>query len=190
MFSPRDDVHDQAAREPDVPRVLQPRLPLAVGDQQPHQLDHLPAAEPRLPLGGPSIYLLPVHVVGNTDLKEQSLDAFEVGYSGVVGDGRAIVSAAFYLNWLKNDILFTQPPGGVYTAANPPSNWPLPPDLHRRPGPAGRVPPSRFTYLNFGKSTSQGLELGVNAFVNQYVIVFANYSYQSEPDPKDFDSPS
>ena len=36
-------------------------------------------------LGGPSTYLLPVQVVGNTDLEVQSLDAFEVGYSGVVG---------------------------------------------------------------------------------------------------------
>ena len=29
-------------------------------------------------------YLLPVSIVGNPDLREQSLDAFEVGYSGVV----------------------------------------------------------------------------------------------------------
>ncbi len=79
------------------------------------------------PLGGPSTYLLPVNIDGNTDLEVQSLDAFEVGYSGAVMNGRAIVSAAYYMNWLKNDILFTQPQGAVYTAANPPSNWPLPP---------------------------------------------------------------
>lgn len=137
-------------------------------------------------LGGPSTYLLPVNVVGNTDLKVQSLDAFEVGYSGVVANGRAIVSAAYYMNWLKNDILFTQPPGGVYTAANPPSNWPLPPIFIAALAQQNIFLPSRFTYLNFGKSTSQGIELGVNAFVNQYASLFANYSYQSDPDPKDF----
>ena len=71
-------------------------------------------------LAVPNPYLLPVGVVGNEDLEVQSLDAFEIGYSGVVANGRAIISAAYYMNWLKNDILFTQE-GGVYTAANPPS---------------------------------------------------------------------
>ncbi len=85
----------------------------------------------------------------------QSLDAFEVGYSGVVANGRAIVSAAFYMNWLKNDILFTQPTG-VYTAANPPANWPLPPLVIAASPQQGIFLPSTFTYLNFGKSTSQG----------------------------------
>jgi outer membrane receptor protein involved in Fe transport len=137
-------------------------------------------------LGGPSTYLLPVNVVGNTELEVQSLDAFEVGYSGVVANGRAILSAAYYMNWLKNDILFTQPTGGVYTAANPPSNWPLPPVFIAALAQQGIFLPSTFTYLNFGKSTSQGLELGVNAYVNNYASVFANYSYQTDPDPKDF----
>jgi outer membrane receptor protein involved in Fe transport len=137
-------------------------------------------------LGGPSTYLLPVNVVGNPDLEVQSLDAFEVGYSGVVANGRAIVSAAYYMNWLKNDILFTQPPGGVYTAANPPSNWPLPAVFIAALAQQNIFLPSRFTYLNFGKSTSQGIELGVNAYVNKYASLFANYSYQSDPDPKDF----
>ena len=73
------------------------------------------------PLGGPSTYLLPVSIVGNTDLEVQSLDAFEVGYSGALANGRAIVSAAYYMNWLKNDILFTQPPG---PSTPPPSRRP------------------------------------------------------------------
>jgi hypothetical protein len=51
----------------------------------------------------------------------------------------------------------------------------------------GRTLPSRFTYKNFGESTTQGLELGVNAVVNRYVSGFANYSYQADPDPKDFE---
>jgi iron complex outermembrane receptor protein len=135
-------------------------------------------------LGGPSTYLLPVNVVGNTDLKVQSLDAFEVGYSGIVANGRAILSAAYYMNWLKNDILFTQ--NGVYSAQQPPSNWPLPPIFIAALGQQGIFLPSTFTYLNFGKSTSQGFELGANAYLNEYVTAFANYSYQSDPDPKDF----
>jgi iron complex outermembrane receptor protein len=132
----------------------------------------------------PFPYLLPVSVVGNQDLEEQSLDTFEVGYSGTLMQGRAIISAAFYTNWLNDDILFTQ--DGVYTAANPPSNWPLPPIVIAALAAQGRFLPSRFTYKNFGESTNQGVELGVNAYVNQYVSLFANYSYQTDPDPKDF----
>ncbi len=138
------------------------------------------------PVGGPNPYLLPVSIVGNSDLEEQSLDAFEVGYSGVVDGGRTIVSAAFYVNWLKNDILFTEDVTGRYTAARPPSNWPLSPLVIAALNAAGRVLPGRFTYLNFGKSTNQGFELGVNSSINQYVGLFANYSYQADPDPKDF----
>ncbi len=137
-------------------------------------------------LGVPNPYLLPVSIVGNPDLEVQSLDAFEIGYSGVVANGRAILSAAYYMNWLKNDILFTQPTGAVYTPANPPSNWPLPPGVLLLLAQQNIFLPSRFTYLNFGKSTSQGIELGVNAYLNRYASLFANYSYQSDPDPKDF----
>jgi outer membrane receptor protein involved in Fe transport len=137
------------------------------------------------PLGGPAVYLLPVNVVGNTDLNEQSLDAFELGYSATILQGRAILSAAVYKNWIKDEILFTQ--DGIYSAAAPPSNWPLPPVFIAALAAQGRTLPSRFTYKNFGESTTQGLELGVNAVVNRYVSGFANYSYQADPDPKDFE---
>jgi outer membrane receptor protein involved in Fe transport len=133
-------------------------------------------------LGGPAVYPLPVNITGNTDLKEQSLDAFEIGYSAVVR--RAILSAAYYKNWVKNEILFTEDITGRYTAAHPPANWPVPAVLINFV-PGGSLP-GRFTYLNFGKSTQQGIELGVNSPLNRYVDMFVNYSWQDEPDPKDF----
>ena len=40
--------------------------------------------------------------------------------------------------------------------------------------------------MNFGKSTQQGFELGVTSPVNDFVDMFANYSFQAKPDPKDF----
>jgi outer membrane receptor protein involved in Fe transport len=137
-------------------------------------------------LGVPFPYLLPVSIVGNQDLKEQSLDAYEVGYSGVVLRGRAILSAAVYWNRVKDEILFTEDPTGRYTAARPPSNWPTNPAIIALLAAQGRVLPGRFTYLNFGESTNQGIELGINGAVNRHVSAFANYSYQSDPDPKDF----
>lgn len=146
-------------------------------------------AEP-IPLGGfgPGFagrsYELPIQSVGNQDLREQSLDAFEVGYTGVVG-GRATVSASVYVNRTKNDILFTELRNARYTATNPPPGWPLPPALIAFvPGASF---PARFTYLNFGRVTQKGLELGVDSWVNSHVNVYANYSYQSEPEPDGFD---
>ena len=53
------------------------------------------------------------------------------------------------------------------------------------------LPPQRrcrraYTYLNLGKVKDKGIELGVDAAVNRYVNVFANYSYQWMPEIEDF----
>lgn len=125
------------------------------------------------------IYPLPVLSEGNQDLKVTSVDAFELGYTGIVAKGKAIVSAAFYVNKTTNDILFTELTSARYTAANPPPGWPLPAfTIALIPGGAL---PSTFTYLNFGRTTEKGLELGVQSTINQYVNAFANYSYQATP---------
>ncbi len=129
------------------------------------------------------VYPLPVAIQGTPDLKEQSLDAYEIGYTGVVK--RATVSAAFYVNKLKNDILFTQDRSVVYTAQNPPPGWPLPPAVIAAV-PGGSFP-ARFTYLNFGRSTQRGFEVGANAPVTSSVNAFVNYSWQGTPDPEGFD---
>jgi outer membrane receptor protein involved in Fe transport len=129
------------------------------------------------------IYPLPVRIEGDPDLKEQLLDAYEIGYTGVIAK-HAIVSAAFYVNRLRNDILFTQDRSVVYTAQNPPPGWPLPAAAIAAV-PGGSFP-ARFTYQNFGKSIQRGVELGVNAAVAPSVDLFVNYSWQGTPDPEDF----
>jgi iron complex outermembrane receptor protein len=129
-------------------------------------------------------YPLPITSVGNENLEEQLLDAYEIAYTGAVG-GRSTVSAAFYVNRTKNDIFFTEVTSARYTATNPPPGWPLP------PGAIAFVPgasfPARFTYQNFGRVTQRGLELGVDTTVNPHVNLFANYSWQGEPEPDGFD---
>jgi outer membrane receptor protein involved in Fe transport len=125
------------------------------------------------------IYPIPIHSRGNVDLTETSVDAYELGYSGVVAKGRAIVSAAFYVNKIKNDIFFTEVPNSRWTATNPPPGWPLPPGvINLVPGASF---PANFTYLNFGEQTQKGFELGVNSTLNQHVGMFVNYSFQAEP---------
>lgn len=134
-------------------------------------------------------YNFPVLAVGNEDLVETSLDAYEVGYTGVIND-RATVSAAFYVNDTKNDIFFTQV--GSYTAAAPPPGWPLPPIVlnlliaQNAFGPGNGLP-SHFSYLNLGKVRDKGFELGFDMSINANARAFANYSYQAEPKPTGFD---
>jgi outer membrane receptor protein involved in Fe transport len=134
------------------------------------------------PLLAGRIYQIPIHSGGNQNLKETKVDAYEIGYSGVVAQGRAIVSAAFYVNKTKDDIFFTELTAQRWTAANPPPNFAfglLPPAvINFVPGASF---PAQFTYLNFGKTTEKGVELGVNSTLNKYVGMFVNYSYQATP---------
>ena len=142
---------------------------------------------PALPSNPP--YLIPISVRGNEDLKETVLDAYEVGYTGVVAE-RTVVSAAFYTNRTKNDILFTENRDRRWTAANPPPNWAfglLPPAvISLLTSPPGQGLPASFTYRNFGRTTQKGLELGIDTSA-KYANVFVNYSYQATPDPEGFD---
>ena len=148
--------------------------------------------------GGP-LFNCPTEAVGNEELVEQQVDAFEVAYTGVIAK-RATVTAAYYYNKSKDDIFFTQ--NGRYRALNPPPGWlakltplvgpvtaagileqlPPPCPALTQPCTSGGLP-SDYTYLNLGTVRDKGIELGVDAAVNRAVNVFANYSYQWEPDP-------
>ncbi len=145
----------------------------------------LGAINPALaPLGN---YLIPIRVEGNPDLEETLLDAYELGYTGVIG-GRTVLSAAIYLNKTKNDIFFTENVGQRWTASNPPPNFAfgrLPAAAIALIAPAGL--PASFTYRNFGKTTQKGLELGIDTSLNRNVSFFTNYSFQAEPEPDGFD---
>ena len=135
------------------------------------------------------VYNFPVAAIGNEDLEEESLNAYEVGYSGVVAN-RATVSVAFYVNDTKGSIFFTQT--GSYRASNPPPGWPLPPAVLEliyasgRFGPGNGLP-SQFSYLNFGKVRQKGIELGVDTPFTPEVSGYVNYSYQPTPEPTGFD---
>ena len=111
----------------------------------------------QIPGLGPFVF--PIHAIGNTDLNEESLTAYEVGYTGTIG-GRHTVSAAIYLNDTKDSILFTT--SNVYTSANPPPGWPLPPQVLDLLAAAGVFLPSGLSYLPFEGVRDKGIELGLN----------------------------
>ena len=127
-------------------------------------------------------YVFPVRAVGNPDLKQEEMTAYEVGYTGAIRN-RAIVTAAFYYNITDDGIYFT--PVAAYTPLSPPPG--LPGAIVGVLG-ALRPPvvlPSRFTYLNLGTIKDKGVELGVDVAVNAYLNVFTNYSYQAKPVAED-----
>jgi outer membrane receptor for ferrienterochelin and colicin len=121
--------------------------------------------------------------IGNEQLKEEGLTAYEAGYIG--GFGRTTLEAALYVYRTKNTILFTQ--SNSYTSAAPPPGWPIAPAVLDRLESEGRGLPSRFTYLNFDRVTDRGLELSADVRVTAATSAFANYTWQAEPEPRGFD---
>jgi outer membrane receptor protein involved in Fe transport len=131
-----------------------------------------------------SRFVLPVAAVGNPNLKQETMTAYEVGYTGVVRN-RATVTASIYWNRTTDAIFFTQV--SRYTPASPPSTWPaLIPTFAIGLIPAPGLP-SAFSYRNLGTVKDKGLELGIDGAVNRYVSAFANYSYQADPVVEGFD---
>jgi outer membrane receptor protein involved in Fe transport len=131
-----------------------------------------------------SRFVFPIRATGNPDLKQETMTAYEVGYTGVIRS-RATVSAAVYWNITKDGIYFT--PNAFYSATNPPPTWPpiIPTAALAVLAANGVFLPSNFTYLNIGTVKDKGFELGVDTAVNQYVNVFANYSFQAKPVAED-----
>jgi iron complex outermembrane receptor protein len=129
-------------------------------------------------LPGVGLFAFPTRAVGNPGLEQETLTAFELGYTGVIGR-RTTVTASVYWNNTDGSIGFT--PVTFYSPAAPPPGWPLPPAFV----PVNTLP-SSYTYLNLGTVKDKGVELGADASVNRYLNVFANYSYQWMPEIEDF----
>ena len=146
-------------------------------------------------------FAFPVRAVGNEQLTEESTQSFEVGYTGTIAN-RATISAAVYFTKNSDEIFFTQT--GRYRALSPPPGWVqtfspggapilplpnilgilevLPPACATAVCTTGGLP-SEFSYRNLGTVKNKGLELGADGAVNQSLNLFANYSFQAEPEP-------
>ena len=129
-------------------------------------------------------YSFPYYFLGNDDLEEQSLNAYEVGYSATLAKGRLNLGAAFYINDGKGD--FYWPQTDSYTSQNPPPGWPLPMWVLDAMIAAGQGLPSKLKVQNRGKVRNKGVELSADARFSRYITGYANYSWQAQPDSKDF----
>ena len=124
------------------------------------------------------LYTFPVHAVGNQDLRQETLTAYEIGYTGIV-NRRAALTASIYWNRTKNAIAFTQT--DRYRASNPPPRWPLPPIVLELVAQSGAGLPSEFSYRNLGTVKDFGVEAGLDVDLGRGARTFANYSYQRAP---------
>jgi outer membrane receptor protein involved in Fe transport len=135
----------------------------------------------RLPIGGAE----------QRELKEESLTAYEVAYSGTFNE-RASVGVAYYVNDLDNSINFAQlsPTLDPYTAANPPPGWQLGPQVLALMAQRGiLLPRTAFTYLNLGPIRQQGIELSLDYRFAPELSSYANYSWQGDPNVLDDPAP-
>jgi len=113
-----------------------------------------------------------VNATGNENLREESIEAVELGYTGIINN-RATVSAAVYFTKNSDEIFFTQV--DRYRATTPPPGWletlaflapqlalgileGLPPACASlaEPCTTGGLP-SAFSYRNLGVNRNKGL---------------------------------
>jgi outer membrane receptor protein involved in Fe transport len=160
-------------------------------------------AAPILCAGNPSIAArrLPMgpHFLGNPDLVEESLTAYEVGYTGTFG-GRTMVGLSYYINDSDNNLNFVSSPTviasagldpnlypPIYTSRNPPAGWPFPPFTVDALRQVFAQIPATVTYLNLGPIRNQGIEVSLDHSFTNEVSVSLNYSWQDKPEVLDAD---
>ncbi len=114
---------------------------------------------------------------GNTELEPKKLDAFEIGWTGTFAE-RLTLDVSGYWNEFKN--AFQTVIVDTYTGSNPPPGWPFDPAL--LDGPLAGALPSTFVIENLGGSTERGVEVGGLFQIDRAWSVFANYSWQEEPE--------
>jgi iron complex outermembrane receptor protein len=124
----------------------------------------------------------PSVAVGNRELQEESLTAYEVAYRRQAG--AFTLGAAGYVNRTRNMILFTR--SATYTSASPPPRWPAPPQLLDLMNASGQGLPSEFTYRNFDRIIEKGIELSLEARLDESIGAFANYTSQNVPGSRGF----
>jgi outer membrane receptor protein involved in Fe transport len=126
-----------------------------------------------IPLGA-AAFPVPITTIGNRDLRPQTIDASEAGYSGLVGN-RVTVNAALYHQRSNRVINLTT--AQLYSSSDPPPGWPLPAAVLD-----GLALPKLFRWGSVGNLSEYGIEAGVDWPVATGFSAAANYSFQSHPD--------
>jgi len=148
---------------------------------------------------------LVVRNVGNPNLKEESLTAYELSYTGTI-KGRTSIGLAVYQNDSDDNINFSTitpsatfpagiPPFDVYTPENS-SECCAPVGIHpalyafllQAQIPGFPLPRTVSTYLNLGPLRQRGFEASLDHRFNNDFSASANYSFQAKPKALSADS--
>ena len=105
---------------------------------------------------------------GDEDLKEETVDAFELGWTGIVGT--SMISAAIYRNVTSELIDFAQ--AEYYSAEDPPNG------LRPEEVPERELVKT-YRYRNVGETVDEGLELSVETWWGRGVLTTASYTWQN-----------
>ena len=150
-------------------------------------LDLGPILTPILGVPLPSIpYFFPTATLGNPQLGEETLTAYEVGYVGSLANNKVTLTLALYRNELEDATDFYQ--AVSYGPGNYPVGWPPFPLNVTLPGPVldgilvGLDLPAVFSYRNTGERIDEGLEFSLDYRPNSSWHWNFNYSYQAEPE--------
>jgi len=120
-------------------------------------------------------FVFPILTEGNEDLDVMSVDAIEVGWTGLFFDQRMTTTVSLYYN-RTNDLIFFVPVE-YYSRNDPPPGWPLPPAFLEL------IPlPKTLSYRNLGDQVDRGVELGLDWRISPTVSTWASYSWQDEPE--------
>jgi iron complex outermembrane receptor protein len=132
---------------------------------------------PQFGLPNPTLLIFPSRALGNPEMTEEQVDAYEVGYVGTYGPTTFTLS--LYRNKQTDSTDFFT--SAVYNSANPVPGWPLPAFVLDVPPFAGSFP-AEFNYRNIGEIVDQGVEISLQGRAGDNWNWFANYSYQDDPD--------
>ena len=122
-------------------------------------------------------YVFPILATGSPDLDAETMNAFEVGYTGTFAR-RVTVTVSAYYNVSKNRIFFV--PVDFYSPSSPPPGWPLPPSVLDQ-----IALPRTFSYRNLGRIVDRGVEVSFDTKITRNLTAFANYSWQADPEVSD-----
>ena len=122
--------------------------------------------------GTPTLVVYGGRAVGNAAIEHERVDAYEIGYTGLLG--KTTFTAAIYRNDTEGSIDFY--PAEFYSPADPPPGWAHDPS---------QVPlfalVKKFTYRNIGQTRDRGFELSANVPYARGVTGNFSYAYQDRP---------
>jgi outer membrane receptor protein involved in Fe transport len=128
---------------------------------------------------------VPIGSTPQAKLKQESLTAYEVAYTGTFQD-KTTVGVAVYINDLDDAIHFVTPPNDAdpYSAASPPPGWVargLPPPQLTAMAQAGVfLPRTAFKHVKLPATRQRGVELSLDERFSKALSAFVNYSWQGK----------